>query len=679
MTLAFATGSRLVDAASPEIAVAAGTLIVAVAAAYFGIRGLGWWERPLARLARRKKLAILVAASTPLVLRALLLPLYPVPEPRVHDEFSFLLAADTLAHGRLVNAQHPFWMHFESIHILVRPTYASAFPLAQAAALAAGRLLFGHPWAGVWLSAGFMCGAICWMLQGWLPPRWALLGAALIVLRLGVSSYWMNTYWGGCVAAAGGALVLGALPRIIRAPHWGYATTMGVGLAILANSRTFEGGVLGLIAAVPLFAWMFNKNGPRRTVALRQVILPLALILTIAAAGMGYYFARATGRPWVAPYALYRATMSVAPHFLWQSPGLEPLYNNREMRHFYVDLEMHTYLAARNAPWKDLGEKTNAYWRFYLGPLLTIPLLTLPLLWRRPGVLDRIPLDNARTAETLFVSRDGDRAVVNTRQLLLMAAGFSLALLGQVWHNVHYASPATGLVILIVVLCMRRLRPWRWRQHPVGLYIIRCLPQACVVMLLVIVCSRMPAEATAHAGWRWPAPGGVRRARVLQHLDSSPGKHVVLVRYGVMHDPGDEWVYNGADIDGSKVVWARELDSGSNTKLLDYFGNRQAWLLEPDLPDPRLQPYRDAPWRPMPFVQLGAPGIESLRSPEDVKRKVLERAAANELFSCNQWNFFFTQATGVAGPDPSRGCYTGIDRIQPVGFEQWFAWLQRQR
>ena len=643
--LAFVNGSGLADVVNPEIAIAGGTLIVAAAGAYFGIRRLGWWERPLARLARRKKLAILVAALTPLVLRALLLPLFPAPEPRSHDEFSFLLAADTIAHGRLVNAPHPFRMHFESMHILVRPVYMSAYPVAQGVALAAGKVLFGHPWAGVWLSAGMMCGAICWMLQGWLPPRWALLGAVLVILRLGVSSYWMNSYWGGCVAAAGGALVLGALPRIMRTPHWGYATTMGAGLAILANSRTFEGGVLGLIAAVPLFMWMFGKRGPRRGVALRQVILPLALMLAVTVAGLGYYFARATGKPWVAPYVLYRSTMTVAPHFLWQPPRPQPLYNNREMRHFYVDWEMHTYLAELDSPWTALVEKINAYWRFYLGPLLSIPLVALPLLWRR----SRIPL--------------------------LMAAGFSLALVGQVWHSVHYASPATGLVILVVVQCMRRLRLWS-----VGLYVVRCLPQACALMLLVqIVSSRLPAESVAQSSWRWPAPGGMARAHILQQLDSSAGKHLVLVRYGVMHDPGDEWVYNGADIDGSKVVWARELDSGSNARLLRYFGDRQAWLVEPDLAAPRLTAYRDAPWRPMPFVQLGAPGIESLRSAEEVKHKVLERAAANELLNCDQWNFFFIQATGVDGPDISRGCYTGADRTQRVSFEQWFAWLQRQQ
>ncbi|MBZ5723660.1 MAG: hypothetical protein LAP87_01570 [Acidobacteriia bacterium] len=654
MSLLFSGGARPPELPSPETVLAAAAFVLAVVAARFPLRWLGWWERPLARLARRKRLAILVAGLSPLLLRAVLLPWFPIPEPRVHDEFSFLLAADTFAHGRLVNPPHPLWVHFESIHILARPVYASAFPIAQAAVLAAGTILFHHPWAGVWLSAGLMCAAVCWMLQGWLPPRWALLGAVLIVLRLAVSSYWMNSYWGGCVAAAGGALVLGALPRMMRRPHWRHAAQMAAGLAILAHSRPVEGAFLGLAAAIPLFTWMLGKQGPPRSVALRQIVLPLSLLLALAGAATACYFARVTGKPWMAPYVLYRAGVSMAPHFLWQRPGPEPLYNNQEMRHFYVYSEMASYREARAPLAAGLMRKAAAYWRFYVGTLLSIPLLTLPLLWRRR----------------------------QSRQLLVMAAVFSLALVGQVWHNVHYAAPATGLAILIVVMGLRTLRLWRWRRHPTGLYLVRCLPMACVLMLLVqTVAPRAQDGPIEQRSWRWPPPGNVARARILRQLASTGEDHLVFVRYGTAHDPGDEWVYNAADIDRARVVWARELDPASNAKLLRYYAGRRAWLMEPDLPSAPLTPYRDAPFRPMPFVQLGAPGIAVLRSAAEVGRKVLETAGVREdtPLSCYGWNFVFTHATGVAGPAVNGECYGGNDRARPVAFTQWFSWLVRQR
>jgi hypothetical protein len=457
------------------------------------------------------------------------------------------------------------------------------------------------------------------------------------------------------MAAIGGALVLGALPRIRRAPHWRHSATMAAGLAILANSRAFEGLVFSLAIAVALLAWMLGKNGPPRAVSLGRIVLPLALLLALTGAALMVDFARVTGDPWLPPYVLYREAMTVAPHFLWQRLGPPPLYDNQEMRNFYVRWETGEYLFARQSILADLARKIGAYWHFYLGPLLTIPLVALRPLWRDP----------------------------RTRQLLLIAAAFAAGLAGEVWHNVHYAAPATGLVILIVILAMRRLRLWRWRQRPVGVYLVLGLPTACAALLLIqIAAGRVPNSHTVQAGWRWPAPAGILRAHILHQLESTGGKHLVLVRYSLQHHPGDEWVYNGADIDGSTVVWARELDRESNARLLQYFRGRRVWLVEPDAASARLQLYSQAAPRPMPFVQLGAPGIAVLDSVDEIRRKVQAQVAVHEtapLLNCDVWNFYFTEATGVWGPDATNGCYAAGDRAQLVTFDHWFAWLQRQR
>jgi hypothetical protein len=496
----------------------------------------------------------------------------------VHDEYSYLLAADTFAHGRLANPPHPLWIYFESMHVLQQPTYASKYPPGQGIAMAVGLVLFGSPIIGVWLSSALACAAIGWMLRAWVRPRWALLGSLLAALHP-LMLDWNHHYWGGSVALLGGTLMLGAIRRIVdpgivatHGPRFLDGCWLGLGTAVLANSRPYEGMIVSLLALGTIGVAVIRRiraGLPQgRRVSARNEIAPICwqvlpsagLVLALTAGAMGYYNWRVTGNPLRLPYVAYQEIYGVSPTFLWGQPRPIPNYRHKEIRDLWLTFELPIYEGQQGlAGWVE-----GAWWktRVFYGAALPSPMILLSLVCL-PWVLVRSSWPR-----------------VAVLYLLL----FFVSLIPVVGAIGHYAAPVGGLLIYLIVESLRQLRSWRWSGKRIGPWMVR--------LLLV--------------GWcLWPIPKGIamaqfdtgddcrkqsiERAAILNHLNREPGRHLVIVRYAPDHSVHAEWVYNEAGIDNAKVIFAREMKD--NQPLLEYFYDRQIWLVEADETPARLTPY----------------------------------------------------------------------------------------
>jgi hypothetical protein len=522
------------------------------------------------KLAAKTVWCMLALAALPIALRLALIPQYPVPSPGVSDDFSYLLLADTIRRLRLANPPHLFSRFFETFFVLHQPTYSSIFPLGQGLAIALGWTLFGHPWAGVALSVGAFCALCYWMLRAWTTPGWALLGGLAAVIEFGPLNQWMNSYWGGAVSACAGCLVFGSLPRLRSDAPRRAAVLLGLGIGIQLLSRPYEAIFLALSVILFLAPALRRPNELRRLATLA----PIAVLAALPAVGLMLLQNRAvTGSFAAMPYMLSRYQYGVPTTFTIQ-PNPTP---HRELtREQELDYEAQSAVHGQSADtWASFWERWASRVRFYRFFLLAPLYLALPFF--------------------LLLLRQYQFGWV-----LVSIFVFSLGTNIYPYFYSHYVAALACLFVLLSVKGLERLSRVDIRGLACGQHAARLILFLCGAHFLFwygMHASRYEELRAAMAPYEtWDAINhGDEDGRIAvnQHLSEAPGRQLVFVRYWPRHT-FDEWVHNAADIDGARVVWARDLGDAEDEKLLKYYSGRKAWLLEPDFHPPRLTPYQSA-------------------------------------------------------------------------------------
>lgn len=497
------------------------------------------------RLATRTAWCMAVLAALPVLLRLGLLAHAPAPAPAGSDDFSYWLLADTLRHFRLANPAHPMRQFFETVFVLQEPSYSSIFPLGQGLALAAGWLLFGHPWAGVLLSVAALCALVYWMLRAWTTPGWAVIGGLLAAMQFGVLSYWVNTYWGGAVSAIAGCLTFGALPRLRGGGRARDGAALGIGLGLQLLTRPFEFGVMVVCAAAYL-AMNRQWRIPWRAAAL--AFLPAVGLMALQNHAV-------TGSWTTLPYQLSRYQYGVPTTFTFQ-PNPAP---HRALTPAQ-QLDYQAQSAVHDGPgfWDRLVDRTGFYRFFFLAPLyLALPVFLLRLRERKFQWV----------AATLVV--------------------FALVDNFYPYFYPHYIAALACLFLLSAVAALERLSAW----SPLAARLIVLLCAAHFIFWYGIHAMRDDNVRLAMAKYEtWDYlnqgdPDG--RMAIDGQLNQMPGNQLVFVRYSPQHG-FHEWLRNGADIDAQRIVWALDLGAEEDQKLLQYYPDRRVWVLLADAKPPRL-------------------------------------------------------------------------------------------
>lgn len=337
----------------------------------------------------------------------------------------------------------------------------------------------------------------------------------------------------------------------VRKHTLGASLCYGLGLCVLALTRPYEGALLSAL----LTGWLLLESRSTGVWSMiREGLPPAGGLLLVTGIFIGYYNWRVTGSPARLPYAAYQQEYGHAPVFWFQKAQSDESIAKHPWLGNFDEWEYSYYFqqTSLRGLLEITRQKLARIWEFYRSYAL-LGLIGLPLAFRE--------------------RRNRQLGIV----LLLWLAGLLLVC----WLNHNYTAPAFGLFSLILLQSLRSLSRVRWRNVPCGALL------AAASILLCIGARFTNVEAMQFNDMDY----GYERIKIAKTLETLPGKHLVLVRYGDEHFRSAEWVYNAADIDNSRITWARDLGERENLEVIDYFRYRHVWILDADDWPPKITAY----------------------------------------------------------------------------------------
>jgi len=381
--------------------------------------------------------------------------------------------------------------------------------------------------------------ALGWMLFG---HPWA--GVLLSIGGLCALCYWMLRAWvppvwalaGGLLAVGefgplsqwtnsywGGAVSAIAGCLVFRALRRGNMAILGAGIAVQILCRPFESLFL-VLAVLPFVKW-------RQAGWLALAVAP-ALLLT------GLQNHAVSGNWTTLPYMVSRYQYGVPTTFTFQPLPLP----HRQLTHEQqLDYEIQSEVHGQDSFFTRLAKRVRFYRFFFWAPLyLALPFFLLRRQW----------------------------------WILAALALFTLGTNVYAYFYPHYIAVLTGLFVLMAVQGLSRM-PQEGARILLGL---------CLAHFVFWYALQFGGDPRMIQYETWDAintgdPHG--RVAVRDQLKQAGGKHLVFVRYGPAH-MFDEWVHNEANIDDSRVIWARDLGEAEDEQLRQRYPDRKVWLLEPD-------------------------------------------------------------------------------------------------